>query len=131
MENTSATTLTTRGLVDPPLAAEERGGSDDLDSHELAHQWFGDLVTCRDWANIWLNEGFATYFEHYWAEQRYGADEVAYEFWRDQMSWFRQKRLYPVPIVHAQFHRQHRIRRQRLRQRRLGAENAPHQTRRR
>ncbi len=103
MENTSATTLTTRGLVAPGLAPELRRGSDDLDSHELAHQWFGDLITCRDWANIWLNEGFATYFEHYWAEQRYGADEAAYEFWKDQAGWFRQKRLYPVPIVTRNF----------------------------
>ena len=103
MENTSATTLTARGLVNPKLAPEERRGSDDLDSHELAHQWFGDLVTCRDWANIWLNEGFATYFEHYWAEQHYGEDEAAYEFWRDQNSWFRQKRLYAVPIVTRNF----------------------------
>jgi aminopeptidase N len=103
MENTSATTLTTRGLVAPGLAPELRRGSDDLDSHELAHQWFGDLITCRDWANIWLNEGFATYFEHYWAEQRYGADEAAYEFWQDQAGWFRQKRLYPVPIVTRNF----------------------------
>jgi len=42
-------------------------------------------------------------FEHYWAEQRYGADEAAYEFWRDQAGWFRQKRLYPVPIVTRNF----------------------------
>jgi|HubBroStandDraft_5_1064220.scaffolds.fasta_scaffold10805_3 aminopeptidase N len=99
MENTSATTLTTRGLINPVLASEEKRRSDDLNSHELAHQWFGDLVTCKDWSNVWLNEGFATYFEHFWAEQHYGADEAAYEFWRDQTNWFRQKQLYTHPIV--------------------------------
>jgi aminopeptidase N len=99
MENTSATTLTTRSLVNPKLAPEELSGSDELDSHELAHQWFGDLVTCKDWADLWLNEGFATYFEHFWIEQHYGADEVAYIFWRDQNQWFGQKRLFSVPIV--------------------------------
>ena len=40
--------------------------------HELTHQWFGDKITCRDWQNIWLNEGFATYGEMIYAEKVYG-----------------------------------------------------------
>ncbi len=103
MENTSATTLTVRELVNPALAPESRTGADVVESHELAHQWFGDLVTCKDWANLWLNEGFATYFEHYWSEQHLGADDAAYEFWRDQNRWFAQKRLFPVAIVNRNF----------------------------
>ncbi|MBN2571826.1 MAG: T9SS type A sorting domain-containing protein [Ignavibacteriales bacterium] len=41
-------------------------------AHELAHQWFGDKITCVDWQNIWLNEGFATYAEKLYAEVKYG-----------------------------------------------------------
>lgn len=66
MENTSATTL-----ADSALAEQgQRVGDtpEDLVSHELAHQWFGDLVTCRDWSHAWLNEGFATYMALVWAE---------------------------------------------------------------
>jgi aminopeptidase N len=103
MENTSATTLSTSDLINPVLAPEERTGDDTVTSHELAHQWFGDLVTCKDWANLWLNEGFATFFEHFWTEQHYGADDAAYEYWREESQWFGQARLYPVPIVNRKF----------------------------
>ena len=61
MENTSATTLFDRLLEMPNDSLDE--GYDMLIAHELAHQWWGDLVTCRDWSEGWLNEGFATYSE--------------------------------------------------------------------
>ena len=103
MENASATTLAVDNLVNPKLASEERIGTDDVNSHELAHQWFGDLVTCKDWANLWLNEGFATYFEHYWMEQHYGGDDADYEFWRDQKPGSASRGCFRVPIVNRHF----------------------------
>lgn len=77
MENTSATTQTDRTLHDE--AAHLDFSSDPLVSHELAHQWFGDLLTCRDWSHAWLNEGFATYFECVWREADLGYDEYLYD----------------------------------------------------
>ena len=47
-------------------------------AHELAHQWWGDCVTCRHWSEGWLNEGFATYSEIVWLEKDQGADHANY-----------------------------------------------------
>ncbi|HEY4439139.1 MAG TPA: M1 family metallopeptidase [Candidatus Elarobacter sp.] len=77
MENTSATTQTDRVLHDERAHLDY--SADFLAAHELAHQWFGDLVTCRDWAQAWLNEGFATYFEAVWLEAHDGWDEYLYD----------------------------------------------------
>jgi aminopeptidase N len=79
MENTSATTQTDRVLHDE--RAHLDFSAEFLVSHELAHQWFGDLVTCRDWAHAWLNEGFATYFEAVWLEADKGWDEYLYDIY--------------------------------------------------
>lgn len=73
MENTTATTMYEHILLDERAAIDL--SSDDLIAHELAHQWFGDYVTCRDWSEGWLNEGFATYFEHVWRQHHLGQDE--------------------------------------------------------
>src|SRR3990172_10972804 len=103
MENVSTTTLTTRGLLHPTLARESLQRSDGLISHQLAHQWFGDLVTCKDWANLWLNEGFATFLADLWEERQFGADNASYSRWRDQAAWMRQGRLFTVPVVTRDF----------------------------
>ncbi len=103
MENVSATTLTTRSLLNPVLAKETMQQSDGLLSHELAHQWFGDLVTCKDWGNLWLNEGFATFMAALWQEHQFGPDNASYANWRMQENWIRQSRLYSVPVVTRDF----------------------------
>ena len=76
MENTTATTLYEHVMLDARAALDI--SSNDLVAHELAHQWFGDYVTCRDWSHAWLNEGFATFCEHLEREQRLSRDEYDY-----------------------------------------------------
>lgn len=71
MENTSATTFF------PFAAAASPGSIDDIIVHELVHQWLGDLVTCRNWAHLWLQEGWATYGEALWKEHEARAEALA------------------------------------------------------
>jgi aminopeptidase N len=98
MENTSATTQTDRTLHDE--TGQLDFSSDPLVSHELAHQWFGDLLTCRDWAHAWLNEGFATYMEAVWREADLGADEYLYDIFECVATYLREEsQRYSRPIV--------------------------------
>ena len=74
MENITATTMNDQEIF---FADFDFGKSvvTDLVSHELAHSWFGDLVTCRNWAELWLNESFATYMEAAYREKVFGRED--------------------------------------------------------
>ncbi len=77
MENTSTTLLTDRCLIDQRAAIDNRS-TETLVAHELAHQWFGDLVVIKHWSHAWLKEGMASYSEIMWMDQEYSADDAAY-----------------------------------------------------
>ena len=76
---------------------------DGLVSHELAHQWWGDLLTCREWSEAWLNEGFATYFEYVWREHAKGRDEADLELLVDADGYLTEAGRYQRPVVCRQY----------------------------
>jgi len=55
---------------------------EDTIAHELAHHWFGDLVTCRSLSSIWLNESFASFWHTVWNGHAHGEDDLTYQRWR-------------------------------------------------
>lgn len=79
MENTSCTFEASSMLFNADT--ETLRSLHRLDAHETAHQWFGDLVTCRDWSHLWLNEGFASYYTVLYEQAKSGDDAMKYSLW--------------------------------------------------
>ena len=97
MENITATTLTDSALYDERARLD--ADADPLIAHEIAHQWFGDLLTSRDWSHGWLNEGFATFMELAYAEHNKGRDEFLYALRQEMDNYLGEAGRYKRPIV--------------------------------
>jgi aminopeptidase N len=101
MENASAT------LHGEFLQKDDRAYLDNTNesviSHELFHQWFGDLVTCESWSNIPLNESFATYGEYLWDENKYGRDEADYGLMKDLEQYLGQSKQKDPDLIRFEY----------------------------
>ncbi len=107
MENVGATTLATNYFCDERSEPDfqtsytrQSTNAQSLVAHELAHQWFGDFVTCSDWSHAWLNEGFATYFQALYFERSRGIDEARWDMSVKAKTFFEEDDSeYRRPIV--------------------------------
>jgi len=97
MENVSAVTFfesmnkTEREMIDED--------HEDIIAHELFHHWFGDLVTCESWANLPLNESFATYGEYLWIEHKYGKDAADEHIRADMDQYLMESKQKKEPLI--------------------------------
>ena len=100
MENITATTHADSEIL-YSTSKESQISTENLISHELAHSWFGNLVTCKDWSELWLNEGFATFMEAVFREHDAGHDAYLSEM-RSNTSLFMLEDLlkYRRPLVY-------------------------------
>ena len=99
MENTTTTLLTDRCLIDQ-RAAIDNVRAETLVAHELAHQWFGDLIVINHWSQAWVKEGAATYSEVLWIEKTQGQDEAFYYHLNHARAYLSEdKSRYRRPLV--------------------------------
>jgi aminopeptidase N len=102
MENVTATTVT--DLILGSARADADYPTQGVISHELGQHWFGDYVQARDWADIWLNEGFATYLQDLYTQYREGNDAFRLQMHHDQQVALAEDReAYVRPIVDAHY----------------------------
>jgi aminopeptidase N len=103
MENVTATTHADTEILGN-RSGEAQISTENLISHELAHSWFGDLVTCKDWSQAWLNEGFATFMEAVFREQQAGHEGYLAEMRSNTFLYFLEDSLkYRRPIVYDRY----------------------------
>lgn len=101
MENTTLTILSDYTLFKDET--ENIHSSQKLVAHELAHMWFGDYVTCKDWSHIWLNEGFATYYAHLYDGYKNGRDSMLYGLYLDAAKRVLSDRSSHKPMVYRSY----------------------------
>lgn len=100
MENITATTMADTEIN----GASSKHGQElviDLVSHELAHSWFGNLVTTKDWSNLWLNEGFATFLEAVYREHLNGRKDYMRKVLEDASGYMIEDSLTGIGSRHA------------------------------
>ena len=99
MENTSATSLADESTVFDARARLDNSPTS-LIAHELSHQWWGDLLTCKDWRHLWLNESFASYFDPLYHEELLGRNHFDYTMYEAQRAGINSDRtMGRKPIV--------------------------------
>ena len=102
-ESTTATVLGQSTIHDE--RAEQDFPSHGLVAHEVAHHWWGDLTTYRDWGETWLTESFGTYSEYLWHAYELGPDEAGENMRRKRESYLRQAQTVLRPVVTNQWRR--------------------------
>ncbi len=101
MENVTATVhydglhQTSREMIDE--------NHEDIIAHELSHQWFGDLVTCKSWGQIPLNESFATYSEALWIKYKYGSFEADKHSEDDLIDYLNEADVKQMPLIRYRY----------------------------
>ena len=103
-ENTTATVLG-QGVIHD-RRAEQDFSWERIIAHEVAHQWWGDLITLRTWSQTWLNESFGTYSDYLYTRHDKGEDEGAYDLLRKKNQYLQEAhQRYIRPIVFDRYNR--------------------------
>ena len=97
MENTSAVTFNTMFQKDARELID--GNDDETVAHELFHHWFGNIVTCKTWTHLTLNESFANYSEYLWTDYKYGKEEAEYHWTQDLSPYFSYSSSKKEPLI--------------------------------